>query len=911
MATLVLRLLGAPAILEAGVARPLPLDLRTALIGLVAFHDAPLPRERIVAVFWPDSRERVARQNLRQLLLRTRDLLGGEGIETTRATIALRCQHDLRALRAAIDAGDALAVARDASDRFLDGLELIPNQEWQAWLAIERDRLSEAARRLVLEAARTWARQGPPASALPALAAWVDRDPFDDDLHAAYLRCARHVPSEAAAAAARLARVSAIIERETGGGLAEAVVIASTWLGEQGSVDAHAADVDGTQQRQRRRGGYTAGDLPLLGRDGALAALEAFVADETIRVVTVHGPGGIGKTRLVQEWAHSRAPPDVRVPLVSLAGAEDPADAVRRLVQAYGWQVGDEDAVAQLAARLAHGPPVIAFDEAEGKDWLPAWIEGLLAAAPHVSIVLASRERLGIVGEQILRLPGLAFPTGEEDATSAHQSDAVRLFAAAARRVRPDLTLGPDDLAAIAGFARRVDGSPLALTVAAGWLQLGPPARLLDDVLDDSGDPLAINDVMARSWDALEEADVAALAALSVFPERFDVDAALAVGACQRTTLRRLIDRSLVQPGTADGFALHALVRRHAAWRLADDPQAQAQARARHARHVGSWLGPLAGALWGGPDQYAAYTTILARLADLRQAWWWACEQADAGLLDALLDTLWCLEIRGWYALGAEFATAAVEALSRLAGLDPERAELPLARALARRGIFAQRLGDVDTTRETAERARAIFERRGVRVDPFVWFHLGIAAYFDGDLEAYEVWHQRLLAEAEAAGDRWAAAGAHSNLAILARDQGDLDAAEVHARAGLTDMTSLLDGWGTALSGHLLADVLAQRGGREAEALEVLSVAITQAERFGMEPALVESTVLLGDLLARLDRTEAEAAFRRAQALLDQGVMAGVRSPERGGIDAEHFRQAIDAGLRRCAASRRRDPSTS
>ncbi len=911
MATLALRLLGAPAVLEAGLVRPLPLDLRAALISLVAFYDAPMPRERIVALFWPDSREGVARQNLRQLLLRTRDLLGGDAIETTKTTIALRCQHDLRALRAAIEAGDALAVARDASEPLLDGLELVPYQEWQAWLALERDRLSETTRRLVLEAARTWARQGPPASALSALAAWIDRDPFDDDMHAAYLRCARHVSSEAAAAAARLARVSSIIERETGGGLAEAVVIASTWLGEQGSIDTHTAAVEGTQHRQHLSGRYAASDLPLLGRDGDLAALEAFVADETIRVITVHGPGGIGKTRLVQEWARSRSPPDTRVPLVSLAGAENPADAVRRLVQPYGWQVGDEDAVAQLEARLAHGPPVIALDEAEGKDWLRTWIEGLLTAAPHLTIVLASRERLGVVGEQLLRLSGLALPSSEEDAASARQMDAVRLFTTAARRVRPDLTLGQDDLAAIARFARRVDGSPLALTVAAGWLQLGPPARLLDAVLDDSGDPLAINDVMARSWDALEEADGAALAALSVFPERFDVDAALAVGACQRRTLRRLIDRSLVQPGTADGFALHALVRRHAAWRLAADPQAQAQARTRHARLVASWLGSLASALWGGPAQYSAYTTILAHLADLRQAWWWACEHRDADVLDALMDTLWCLEIRGWYALGAEFGTAAVEALSRLAGLDPERAELPLARALARRGIFAQRLGDVGTTRATAERARALFERRGVRVDPFVWFHLGIAAYFDGDPEACEAWHHRLLAEAEPAGDRWAAAGAHGNLAILARDQGDLDAAEIHARAGLTDMTSLLDGWGTAILAQLLADVLAQRGGREGEALEVLAAAIAQAERFGMEPVLVESTVLLGDLLARLERSEAETAYRRALELLDQGVMAGVRSPERGGTDAERLRQAIDTGLRHCVASRSRNPSTS
>jgi DNA-binding SARP family transcriptional activator len=176
-----LRLFGAPAALRGGAAHPLPTDLRTALLGVLAVHRAPIPRERAAAVFWPDKPTTTASQNLRQLLHRSRALVGRAIVTSSAAAITLTCDHDLHGFDRAVATMDALTVARLGVTPLLDGLEAVPNPEWQAWLDLERRALEERVRRVLLEAAAAWAHGPPPAGAVGVLAAWVDRDPFGDE----------------------------------------------------------------------------------------------------------------------------------------------------------------------------------------------------------------------------------------------------------------------------------------------------------------------------------------------------------------------------------------------------------------------------------------------------------------------------------------------------------------------------------------------------------------------------------------------------------------------------------------------------------------------------------------------------------------------------------------------------------
>jgi DNA-binding SARP family transcriptional activator len=849
-----LRVLGTPAMRSAGAWTPLPLDLRTALVGVLAHAGGPMARGRVAALFWPESEERIARQNLRQVVLRARGLFGRSWIEGDAEGLRLAVPSDVAALRIALERGDAVAAGELGLAPLLEGLEVLPNAEWQAWLDLERQALDERVRRMLLEAAGTWSRGPPPAGAVAVLAAWVDRDPFDDDLHAAYLHCARHAPGEAAAAAARLARIAAFLDREAGSGVAESVVLASTWLG-----DGDGRDATGATGAEAMRETGRAGALPFVGRQAELDALDAAVLDRAVALVTVHGPGGIGKTRLVQAWADHFGG---GVQVVAMAGAADAADAARRIAAAHGWRVADGADARVVADLLGRNVPAVVLDEVEGLPWLPALLQDL-SEARGLTVVATSRERIGVDGEVLLRLRGLAW----ED-----EGPAWRLFRRAAARVRGTVAWDHDDRAAIARFAARVEGSPLALVLAAGWLQLGPPAAVLGTLLDDDDDPLSFAELLEPSWRRLSPEGREALQALSVFPHHFDVDDALAVAGCDRRTLRALVDASLVEPGNRAGLRLHPIVRVDAVRRLALVPAAAAGARRRHAERVARILGDRAQALYRGAAQLEVHAAIGERVADLQVAWATACDVGAVDLLDRLLDCVWSFEMRCWHRLGEALTASAVEALERASG-DP-RARVPLARALARQGIFAMRRGDAERTRATARRAAGLFAAEGIDPDPFVLFHLGIADWLEGNLTGSELWHRELLALARRTGDVWAECGALGNLGLIAIRRGRRDEGRALLQAAMERQDPELDRWGAALAHLNLASEL-RTDGEHASIRPHIDAAIEASSALGMRDIEAIAQVLLHHDASRTgDRTAAGAALERARALVEAGALA-------------------------------------
>jgi DNA-binding SARP family transcriptional activator len=127
-----LRVLGTPAMRSVGAWSPLPLDLRTALVGVLAHAGGPMARGRLAALFWPDSDERAARQNLRQVVMRARGRLGPDWIEGDVEALRLAVSSDVAALRIALETGDAVAAGELGLAPLLEGLEVLPNPEWQA-----------------------------------------------------------------------------------------------------------------------------------------------------------------------------------------------------------------------------------------------------------------------------------------------------------------------------------------------------------------------------------------------------------------------------------------------------------------------------------------------------------------------------------------------------------------------------------------------------------------------------------------------------------------------------------------------------------------------------------------------------------------------------------------------------------
>jgi predicted ATPase len=450
----------------------------------------------------------------------------------------------------------------------------------------------------------------------------------------------------------------------------------------------------------------------LIGREEDLARLHALLDDPACRLVTLVGPGGIGKTRLALEAGGSRRGRyRDGVVTVSFAGTsparpEAAADlVVTNLAAALGVSLAvPRDPRELLADALAGRELLLVLDNLEQLRDAAGVLAELLGRAPGVQVLGTSRRRLGLGVEWLVEVPGLPYPPPGADADAAGYP-AVQLFEDRARLLRPGFRPAAD-LVAVGRVCRLVAGMPLAIELAARWVRSASPAAIADR-LAAGGELLAttapdveprhrsIRSVVDWSWELLGEGERQALARLSVMRGGFDLDAAAAVAGAGLPLLAGLVDHSLVEVGEDGRYNMHELLRQYAAQRLAADPAEQVQALRRHA----AWFsGLLPDADRPLPDGPAA---LDADVENLRAATEWLIEQGDPPELDRHLTRLWQLyRRRGWF---REAQAVLGAALRRREVPAPQRAHWH--RLLAEAHV---QLGEMRQARDHFERALAL-----------------------------------------------------------------------------------------------------------------------------------------------------------------------------------------------------------
>ena len=220
----------------------------------------------------------------------------------------------------------------------------------------------------------------------------------------------------------------------------------------------------------------------LVGRDCELADLRALLLDEGTRLLTLTGPGGVGKTRLAVDLASSVADdfPD-GVCFVALAPVSDPDHVAPTVAQTVGVrEAGDAPLTDRLTASLRDERLLIVLDNFEQVVEAAPLVADLLAACPSLAVLVTSRVRLRLSGEREYPVPPLPLPPPAVPSPDvAAGSAAVRLFAERARAVRPDFGLTDENAEAVAGICVRLDGLPLAIELADARVKVMPPAALL------------------------------------------------------------------------------------------------------------------------------------------------------------------------------------------------------------------------------------------------------------------------------------------------------------------------------------------------------------------------------------------------------------------------------------------------
>jgi predicted ATPase/transcriptional regulator with XRE-family HTH domain len=321
----------------------------------------------------------------------------------------------------------------------------------------------------------------------------------------------------------------------------------------------------------------------LVGRSDEIARVLSLLREPTCRLVTLTGPGGMGKTRLALAAADQAASlfPD-GVFFAPLASLGETTFVVSTLAQILGLADGaSQDRRAQLIAALQDRRCLIVLDNLEHLPDVADLVADLLRYAPTLTILATSRSRLHLTGEWSVEVAGLPLPPVETtNLTTLLDYAAARLFVEAARRTRSNFVPADGDATAIARICHLVDGMPLALELAAAWIALLSPAQIGEEIaysLDFLAAPLrdlplrhrSLRAVFDHSWGLLGDDEQAALRRLSLFPGSFTRAAAAAVAGATLPILAALIAQSLLRRSTADRYDLHDLVRQYAAEQLA------------------------------------------------------------------------------------------------------------------------------------------------------------------------------------------------------------------------------------------------------------------------------------------------------------------------------------------------------
>ena len=462
----------------------------------------------------------------------------------------------------------------------------------------------------------------------------------------------------------------------------------------------------------------------LVGRENQIPAVSELLARNAL--VTLVGPGGVGKTRLALEVANDVAPAfRDGAWLVDLASVTDGASTASTVATVLGIKIGESATPFEtLARQLGRKNLLIVLDNCEqiiGS--CAALCEAILGAAPEVRILATSREPLSCLGEQVFDVPPLALPgEGAPDASAIRKTAAVELFVERAKGLNSDLRLSDDDVAIIARLCRRLDGLPLAIEMVASWAGvLGLPA--LEAKLDDPSKawlgarrtaPLRHSTLLATlewSYDLLSSEEQTVLRRLAVFAGPFSMAAAEAVAAADDLAsyevlnlTARLISKSMIAvvPGSHEN--LYRLLETTRAVML-EKLNASDDARAIRQKHASFVLQVLRQAMldWETMSDAVFLERYAPVLDDLRSALDWSMRE-NHELAIALAGSSWPL----WRELPvrAEGRRRLSAAVAVLTADTPHELEAHLRRGM---GELYFNTAAVKDARQELERGVALF----------------------------------------------------------------------------------------------------------------------------------------------------------------------------------------------------------
>ncbi len=499
---------------------------------------------------------------------------------------------------------------------------------------------------------------------------------------------------------------------------------------------------------------------PFIGRMSELEHLSELIRQPASRLITILAPGGMGKTRLALELAaESTAEFADGVYFVSLAPLTLAEQIIRLIAISIDFQFVQDARTPkqQLLDFLHHKQVLLLLDNFEHLLDGALLVDEILQAAPHVKILVTSRERLNLNGETVFTIEGLLYPD-QADAEYSLDYPAIQLFLQSALRVYPQFVL--QDQKNMLRICQLVEGMPLAIELAAAWANTLSLAEIVTEItrsIDFLSTTMgnvpprlrSIRAVFDATWSRLSNDERRVFTKMAVFHGGCTREAARVVAGANITILTGLVSKALLKFRIeVQRYDIHELVGQYAEEKLALDGEVEA-ALVRHQDYFGSYAQQWADAL-KTPAQLEALDKLDADYENIREAFERAIRMEEAATIEPFAALWYYFEIRGRYIEGFKLFETAISALNG-------HESVALAILLAGYGLFLERYYRFEQALSYAERSISILKHLGEESElPFSMMVLGDAHGGIKNKEQAAVTYAEAMEIARQHKDEWA-----------------------------------------------------------------------------------------------------------------------------------------------------------
>ena len=552
----------------------------------------------------------------------------------------------------------------------------------------------------------------------------------------------------------------------------------------------HLSDIEPVSSINQNPNNLPAPPTPLIGRGHELRVITKQMLEPSCRLLTLTGPGGIGKTRLAIEAGHqlvTRFPGGVY--FISLAGVGITEAIIPAIADVLGLAFsGPAEPILQLATFLQTKEILLVIDNMEHLLEGGSLLGEILQRTQRTKLLITSREQLHLQWEWLFEVQGLPVPEATDE--NLENNSAVMLFKQRASQASQDFLLEAEDTAAVARICKLVGGLPLAIELAASWVRIlscGEIALELErgiDFLETKKVDLplrhrSIKAVFDHSWKLLSDQERMMLMRLSVFRGGFAREAANTAMGASLTILSSLVDKSLLRyRKMTDRYDLHELIRQYAFTQLQSVPAEELQTSEKHALYYANWIAALESP-FKSAQQPQTSQQIRAETSNWLAGWHWAVEHQRLDILRQMSPCLnWYFEVHGYY---AEALSAFRTALERFRALGAPTCLMSAAEKnsfaylVDQVGWFEFRIGNVEQgTVLLAESLEIAREYNDIELLYYIHGNWGYLALVNGDISEAGRLTTESLNYGKILNSLWHIAVPINVLGIVAYEQGDL-----------------------------------------------------------------------------------------------------------------------------------------